>query len=452
MKRLQPVIWSKGTFLTPQHLQSQDRFFEDVLGFHVQALNWRPWGFRQIIVDQERLTDGQLAIASASGLFPDGLPFDLPSADSPPPSRSIVDAFSEEQETVDGYLALPDYRDHGINVALAATGGNTRFRADAISIRDENTGMGEKPVQVARKNVRILTSGENLEGYSVLRFARVQRTSAGTFKLDPKFVPPLLDIAGSEYLTGMLRSIVEVLSAKSTQLSGMRRQKNQSLADFTASDIANFWLLYAINSHLPWFNHIMGSRRGHPEGLFCSMLSLAGALTTFSPKFQPRDFPEYDHDALGACFTDLNEKLRLLLETTVPSNFVALPLTLTRPYIYATPIEDDKYLSNTRMYLAISAEIGEGDLIQKVPRLLKACSASHIDRLVSQALPGLELRYASAPPNAIPVKLNYKYFSVDQSGAAWEAVCRARNFAVHVPGDIPNPQMELIVLLPQAEA
>ena len=29
MRQLQPVIWSKGTFLSPQHLQAQERFVED---------------------------------------------------------------------------------------------------------------------------------------------------------------------------------------------------------------------------------------------------------------------------------------------------------------------------------------------------------------------------------------------------------------------------------------
>jgi len=48
------------------------------------------------------------------------------------------------------------------------------------------------------------------------------------------------------------------------------------------------------------------------------------------------------------------------------------------------------------------------------------------------------------------VKLNYQYFSLSQSGVAWEAVQRARNLAAYVPGDLPNPQLELIILLPQA--
>jgi type VI secretion system protein ImpJ len=54
------------------------------------------------------------------------------------------------------------------------------------------------------------------------------------------------------------------------------------------------------------------------------------------------------------------------------------------------------------------------------------------------------------PPSAIPVKLNYQYFSLSQSGVAWEAVMRSRNLAAHVPGDFRNPQLELIILLPEA--
>jgi type VI secretion system protein ImpJ len=43
MKLSQSVIWSKGTFLTPQHLQAQDRFIENQLQFQIDALNFRPW-------------------------------------------------------------------------------------------------------------------------------------------------------------------------------------------------------------------------------------------------------------------------------------------------------------------------------------------------------------------------------------------------------------------------
>ena len=67
-----------------------------------------------------------------------------------------------------------------------------------------------------------------------------------------------------------------------------------------------------------------------------------------------------------------------------------------------------------------------------------------------QALPGVPLLHSARPPSAIPVKLNYQYFSLSQTGVAWEAVTRARNLAVYVPGDFPNPQLELIILLPES--
>jgi len=158
----------------------------------------------------------------------------------------------------------------------------------------------------------------------------------------------------------------------------------------------------------------------------------------------------YRHDDLSGCFGTLDEIVRTLLETVVPSNFVSLPLKLVQPSIYATALADDKYLSGTRLYLALSAEMNQADLISKAPYLLKVCSANHIEHLIRQALPGVPLTHIPKPPGAIPVKLNYQYFSLNQSGVAWEAIGRARNLAVYVPGDFPSAQLELIILLPEA--
>jgi type VI secretion system protein ImpJ len=456
MKRLQPVIWSKGTFLTPQHLQIQDRFIENTLRFQFDSLAFQPWGFGQLRIDQEALASGDFAIASASGIFPDGLLFDVPDSDPAPPPRKIADCFEVDSNTLEVYLAIPPYRDKGANVSMAQVSGSqasgdTRFKADFTQMRDENTGLSERPVQVARKNFRFLIGSELREGHSALRVATVQRTAAGTFQLDPVSVPPLLDFAANQYLVSIARRLVEILSARSSQLAGARRQKNQSLADFTAADVASFWLLYTINTWFPLINHLFAAGAGHPERLFEAMLSLAGALTTFSTNIHPRDLPAYDHNNLSFSFSDLDEKLRILLETVVPSNFVSLPLKLQKTSIYAAAITEDKYLTNTKLYLAVNAEMSPGDLITRAPQLMKICSANHIEHLVRQALPGLTMTHVAVPPGAIPVKLNYHYFSLAQGGLAWEAIMRSRNIAAYVPGDFPNPQLELIVLLPYAQ-
>lgn len=461
MKQLQPVLWTKGTFLTPQHLQLQDRFLEDSLNFRLQALKFCAWGFNEVVLDQELLAGGQLAISRAAGIFPDGLLFEIPGSDQAPPSKVLAECFDPGMRDLDFYLTVPDYKLKGLNVGSSAPvdgqkgaapsrGGGSRYLAEITTVRDDNTGTGEKPIQIARKNLRLLAGNETREGSSALRIASVERTESGTFQLNPSFVPPLLEVRASSYLLGLVNGILEILAAKSTQISGGRRQKNQNLADFNASDIANFWLLYTVNSHIPVLSHMLQGQRCHPEELFTELTALGASLTTFSTTIRPRDLPLYDHQELRKVFSDLEDKLRRLLESVVPTNVVSLPLKHVNNTIYATAIDQDKYLANTKMYLAFSADANEDSIIRKVPQLVKACSATHIEQLIHGALPGITLTHSTSPPSAIPIKMKFQYFSLNQSGAAWETVTRARNFAAHVPGDFINPQMELIILLPQA--
>ncbi len=451
MRQLQPVLWTKGVLLTPQHLQAQDRFFEDQLHFQLAALSNCPWGFHRLELDREALAGGAVALSKASGLFPDGMPFDFPDADQAPGPKPMAGCWEPDQTTLDVYLAVPEHRTGEPNVSTAARDRNTRYLAEVVMRRDENTGLAEKPIQVARKNLRLLVQGEALDGYSVLRVARVRRAPAGDYHYDPSFVPPLIDITASDPLMAIARRLVEILSAKSSTLSGSRRQRNQNLAEFSISDVASFWLLYTINTHMPQLRHLFETRRGHPAQLFEAMTTLAGALTTFSTAIHPRTLPAYDHANLTACFTELDEKLRLLLETVVPANYVSLPLKLVQPAVYATAIDEDRYFAAPAIFLAISADLDQADLMRKVPQLVKLASADRVDRLIKQALPGLQLTHVPSPPSAIPVKVKYHYFQITKSGAEWEAIARARNLAAYVPRDFPNAELELSIVLPPRE-
>lgn len=442
------MLWSKGTFLTPQHLQVQDRFIESLLSFRTDALHYRPWGFSRLKLDHEALAGGAAGLLEASGLFPDGTPFDVPGGDAAPKAKPLAEFFQPGQQTVDLYLTIPEYREGAVNISAPGRGLETRYLAETENFRDENNGLVEKIVQVAKKNLRLVVEGENRQGQVLLRAGRVRRTEADVYEFDPSFVPPLLDIRASDPLMRLSRRLLEVLAAKSSMLSALRRQKNQSLAEFTVSDIANFWLLYSVNSHLPTLRHYYETRGGHPERLYSLLLSLASVLTTFSMEVQPRDLPAYDHDELGPCFADLEKKLLHLLETVVPSNFISIPLKLVRPSIYGASLDEDKYLKNTRMFLAVTANVDEADLIAKGPQLIKVCSANHIEHLVRQALPGVPLVHQVAPPSSIPLRLNHQYFSLSQSGVAWEAIARSRNIAAYVPGDFPEAELELVILLP----
>jgi type VI secretion system protein ImpJ len=447
MKNLRRVVWSKGMFLTPQHFQSQDEYFEDSLQFRFTGSNFANWGVISLGIDEESLANGLFRLRYCRGILPDGLLFHMPESDDLPQSRPLEEFFPPNQPTLDVFLCIPENRPQGRNFTLAAdTPDTTRFVADTQLVPDATAGADEKPVQLAKKTLRLLLEGENRDGFTSMRIAQVSRNAAGKYILTRQFIPPCLDISGSEYLMMLLRRQIEVLAAKAGALSLPRRERGRDLADFTTSEVSSYWLLHTINSNLPELKHIWSVRKGHPEPLFVEMLRLAGALSTFA--LEPaREFPAYDHDNLGVCFTELDGRIRDLLEIVVKSKCVPVPLVLTDKLIWQGTIPDDQYLRNSQWFLSVSSKIGVDELITKFPRLAKVSSPLEIQRLIRLSLNGLALRHAQVPPSAIPVKLDNQYFSIAKTGVLWDGVSQTRNLTVFVPTEVVEPKMELLIVL-----
>ncbi|MBI4893663.1 MAG: type VI secretion system baseplate subunit TssK [Acidobacteria bacterium] len=446
---LRPVLWLKGTFLTPQHLQSSDRYFERRLCFQRTALYSFPWGWLRLAIDEEHLASGAVRLVDACGLLPDGLAIDAPTSAPLPPARAVEGYFPPGEDSLDVFVAVPEERPYEKNLTLDP-GGRARFLATAAAVPDEQTPAIVRPLQLASPNLRILFGSEPREGFTCLPALRLRRGEAGQLLLDPSFVPPLLRISASGALTSSSRRLVEDLQVRASSLYGVRRQKNLNLAEFTAGDIAQFWLLHTLNSAFPTLRHLVHSADAHPEELFAEMTELAGTLLTFSTHRTQMDLPCYEHDDLGGCFLRLDALLQELLATVVPANFLSVALRPMGPSLYGATLDDDRLFQHSQLYLGIEADTAAQELIEKVPQLVKVCSAQHIEHLVRQALPGAPLTHEPRPPVAIPVKLRHQYFRISQAGLAWEAVTRARTMSVYIPGDLPRPKVELIAVFEDA--
>jgi type VI secretion system protein ImpJ len=444
---MQPVLWTKGVLLSPQHLQAQDRHHEDTLAFQVGALTFCPWGFSHVAFDHEALAAGALVVNATAGRFPDGLLFDAPHAGPTPAPKPLVDAFSADQRSLLVFLAVPEYRPGARNVARATDRAVTRWQADEQLMRDETTGLTERPIQVAPPSLRLLLEGESAEGYTTLPIARLLRSSSGQLSFDHTFVPPLLDFAASDALMGLARRLVERLAAKSASLAGSRRQRNQGLADFSVADVGSFWLLYTVNTYFPGIRHLHETRHGHPSMLWETMLALVGALSTFANSADARTLPSYDHLRLGDGFYELERRLYELLDGAVVDAAVSLPLKVVRPTLHAVAIEQVKWLAAPQWFLAVSSRLRQQELIPKVLHGCKVGSADVVETLVRQALPGMELTHVSTPPGAVPVQLDFQYFAINKSGAAWAAIESARNLAVYVPEGMADARFELVIVL-----
>jgi len=66
---------------------------------------------------------------------------------------------------------------------------------------------------------------------------------------------------------------------------------------------------------------------------------------------------------------------------------------------------------------------------------------------VRRALPGLALTHIQVPPAAVSAKVDSQYFTINRTGPCWEHIMQTRNVGVYVPGEVPSPDMELVVLL-----
>lgn len=455
MAKAQKVVWTKGMFLMPQHFQAQDEYFEQELQFRARTSTFANWGLSGIGVDEGSLGNGLFTLRHCEGVLPDGVTFEMPASDEIPQGRPVEEMFPPTQAALDVYLAIPHVRPSARNFAIVSKGPettngqvSTRYIAETRPIIDATLGSDEKPIQVGKKSFRLLFGGESLEGFTSMRVAQITRSPAGTYVLSPKFIPPLLDIVASDYLMMLARRQVEVLTAKSTSLALPRKQRGRDVADFTTTEVANFWLLHTVNSYLPELKHIWKVRRGHPDVLYRAMLRLAGALTTFTMTQSVRDFPDYDHDNLGECFTALDLRVRDLLETVLPSKCVAIPLQLTEKRVWSGSIADERHLKDSQFILSVSAGMPVDELIAKFPQLAKLSSPNDITRLVRNSLPGVVLRHLPSPPSAVPVKLDNQYFSLVQNGPLWDALTQARAVGVFVPSEIADPKMELLVVLP----
>jgi type VI secretion system protein ImpJ len=246
----------------------------------------------------------------------------------------------------------------------------------------------------------------------------------------------------------MLKQLVEILIAKSSSLSDQRRQRTISLADFTTSEIAVFWLLNTVNSSLPVLAHLFRTKLVHPERLYSEMAELCGRLMTFATDRHPQNIVHYAHSDLYGTFSQLSAEIRTLLETVIPTRCVQIPLESTRESVYVGRVQDERLLSDAEFFLGVHARVPEGQLIERVPRIIKIASRDVIDGVIGSGLPGVTLLHASPPPSPIPTRIGFHYFGFEKDGIFWDSIKSSKTIAVYVPQELVDQKLELYAIKP----
>lgn len=446
MNDLSRIVWSEGMHLGPHHFQAQNRYFENLVRFTWSALSYAPWGLAGFQLDGEALRNGLLRVVHAKGVFPDGLVFLVPEPDQAPGDRALPPIFPPTRDNLVVYLAVEPLAEQGANCDLEGTGAGRRYRAETRELADELTGQDAKQIRFAVKNLLLLVESEVGERQA-LPVARIRRDASGHYVQDEKFVPPSLCLQASPYLVAMLHRLIEVMEEKARTMARPKDLAASSVSGFSIEGISNAWFLHSVNSALGPLRHMMLAKNAHPEELYSELARLGGALCTFGLESHPAQLPLYNHEWPTECFAALDHHIRTHLELVVPSNCVRIELGAGAPHFWAGTVADARTLVHSQWIFGIRCAIGESEVISSVPRLVKVCSQEFVPKLVARALPGMALRHLPVPPPAVNARVDFQYFGIDKAGPCWEHIMQSKKVGVYVPGELPEPDLELMVIL-----
>jgi type VI secretion system protein ImpJ len=431
------VIWSEGMFLQPQHFQQHERYLENLIEARVRPGRSHGWGFISLEVDKGALAMGKVALASGSGLFPDGTPFDFPSTHSAPPPLNIP-ASARDQLVM---LAVP-MRRKGVPESDAGHNGQAklaRYDVTELEVTDA-TSDNAAPIEVGRMRLSLLLESERTDAYACLGVLRLsERRADNQLLLDKDYIPPTLAIRENATLAGFCDEIHGLLHQRGEELASQLSQPGRG----GVAEIADFMLLQTVNRHEPVFAHYCRTALFHPEELFVAMLALAGDLSTFSRESRrPQGQPAYQHDNLEQTFAPLMAELRSALSMVLHRSAVCIELQDRNYGVRLAQLPDRDLLKSANFVLAVNANMPSETIRGRFPSQVKLGPVERIRDLVNLALPGIPLQSMPVAPRQIPYHAGFNYFEVQRGGELWEQLERSGGLAMHIAGEFPGLELE----------
>jgi type VI secretion system protein ImpJ len=437
MSRYSRVSWKDGMFLLPQHFQQAERSLDAALDVRFGGHGALGWGVLKLQFKEAELETGMLELGRCRAILPDGLAVDVgEDAEPAPPARPI--RMPATAQRIDVFLTVPRVRVGMPLVASDATRADARFIERSMETSDDHVPEQVQTIDVADKNLRLVITGEPLEGLEVLKLAEVERSPSGGYALRRDFIPPCPRIAGSPALAQLGNELLAMAAARLVELDRERRRGGGG--EVNPAELQSFWFLQMLQMQVPVLRHLLDTPGTHPAQLFQELLRLTGGLVAFSPDgLHPAELPAYDHSALADCFGRLAERLRRLLGRTFQPRYEIIPLSLQGSIRVGT-IPRQLLGDGGEFYLEVRG--GSGD-IDRLPQLAKIAEVDQIDTYLAKAYPGIRLEARPRPPPPVPVRGDARYFRLQAEGPIWQQVSTTGRIAIYVPGWLGGIEMEL---------
>ena len=427
-KYVKRVVWSEGLLLTQQHFQQHERYLENII--HECMEDDFTWGFKDLSINKQNLSENRFGIEEASGIMPDGTFFRFDSRSAPPFIE--ITSLLEMGEKV--YLCLP-LKKEGLAEIDLFQGGNKksdlRCKTSTEIIRDNtNANNKERAIDLAELNFKLLLESDDRSQYTCMPVIRIARLDSEIGSvLDEKFIPPVLRCSTVPVLAGIVNEIYYLLLHKSKTLADhVIRPAKGSLSNYS-----DFLLLQVLNRVTPLFAHFSKTHYLHPKVLYRHMLQLAGEIATFTRESRlSSPLPDYLHSDIENTLTPILGKIKSYLNVLSEQPAINIDLVKDKSGIYIAAIYENELLSSADFVLAAKADIKSSELNQLFQNLLTIASLEEIENLVSSQVSGIGFEALPVAPSQIPYHAGFSYYILDSSSPLWNQVRRSAGIALHM--------------------
>ena len=424
--KLNPVAWTEGMFLRPQHFQHHDLFAEERLRFHLHRLDPFHWGVRELQINEEALSDHRLEVLQLEAVLPGGAIVRYP-------GNSVVETreFDSSAEKIDVHLALRRLSPTEPNAGGDGNHRDVRYLLRDSEVPDLNRGGFETAVELVHPNLRIFfgDEAEELEAHESFKLAELVATGEikEPFALSREYVPPLLAVQGSQLLADEIAQIVSQIAAKVRVVAG--RTSTISIAD-----LPRMWMRYTLSRATPVLRHLLSTGETSPFELYTYLVEVAGALASFNLD-EPAELPLYDHEDLRACFGELIAFLDGQLTEAVPDRFseVQMPFDEGQKFYMTTELNTDLVDPRNLYFLAVKADLESQELVKRVVDEGKAGSQGNVKVAMRMNIAGLAIEHMAAAPTEIAARAGYEYFKLDPHSTKWNKVKEDFSLALSIP-------------------
>lgn len=430
------VVWSEGLFLRPHHFQQNDRYLERLVEGRTRHATPYPWGFSSLEIDSDLAQQSKFGLRRASGVLPDGTPFDVPDT-SPLPVPVMVPENAAGQMI---WLVMPEALANTREVDGPQSDGASRFVTRSETIIDATSNLRiEQEIDIATPRLAFDIRKTPKPGFVGLALARIVEVGDKAIVYDAKFAPPALVTAALPVLTGWLDRVIGWVETKLEELS---RYASDPTAGGGMQNV-DYFMLQMLNRHIPVLKHLRLSRYVHPERLYVQFLALAGELATYATRERrARDYGLYDHDNLELTFGALMTDIQRFLNLDV-SRAIRIDLTKRGQNAYVASVRDRNLFRNATFVLEVEARRPLTEIQAHFPALFKVGPNTKMPDIVNAHLPGIGLVHMPTPPNQIRAISTHVYFYLDRASPLWPEFSQTSGIGMHFSGDWPELELTL---------